>query len=289
MTSPDRPSPTPPSRIMRRHHPLLAALLTLATFAAAAPRVTHAQPTGDDSDALTAEEKRELKSLLGSAREAYQNEEYARAAHLLEAAYELAPRPAFHYRLGLSYQKAGELEEARRHFRTYLDKKPDTPKRDEVERRLSELDAESDDEAAIDTADEEATRDTDRAATTDSQAVDRGPGPAGWASVAVGGAGLVSTTVFGVLFQQADAEYDDIRSRSTSLSRSESNIDQVTSRRNGRLTGTIVSASVAALGTGAAAYFLLTDHSPDSRRAARPTISPQVGSDIVGLQLDWAF
>lgn len=293
MNSPGRPSPAPHSRAprqpMRRHHTLLAALVTLATLAVAAPPAAEAQQTGDDSDALTAEEKRELKSLLTSAREAYKNEEYDRAAHLLEAAYEIAPRPAFHYRLGLSYQNAGELEEARRHFRKYLDQKPDTPKRDEVERRLRELDSRIDDDTEAETAGRDATRDTDRAATTDAPSTDYGPGAAGWASIAVGGAGLLSTTIFGVLFQQADSEYDDIRSRSKSLSRAESNIDQVTSRRNGRLTGTIVSASVAALGTGAATYFLLTDRSPDSRRTARPTISPRVGSDIVGLQLDWTF
>ncbi|MFB6351875.1 MAG: tol-pal system YbgF family protein, partial [Bradymonadaceae bacterium] len=57
----------------------------------------------------------------------------------LKAAYEIIAHPNLRYRIALSHERAGNPTEAIEHYRKFLDEKPKTSKREEVEKRIERL------------------------------------------------------------------------------------------------------------------------------------------------------
>ncbi|MFB6352426.1 MAG: tetratricopeptide repeat protein, partial [Bradymonadaceae bacterium] len=197
-------------------------------------------------DELTTEEKKRVKSLIQSARSAYEDGNYSRAARLLESASTIDPRPAFHYRIGLSYQNAGKPKKALDHLRSYLEKVPEASNRGEVERRIERLEGQVE-------------RSRERVWSEQSES-DR---TWAWFATAAGGTGVLATAVFGGLFAGANASYRDLEARSRTLQRSNTNVDTLAKRRNTYLTLTYVGGTIAAVGGGVATYLWLSK-SPDT-------------------------
>jgi hypothetical protein len=69
----------------------------------------------------------------------FNTSDYRGAIKEFNAAQQLVPSDLMHYNLGLCYDKLGEAEPAIEHYRAYLDKIPDAPKRTEIEASITRL------------------------------------------------------------------------------------------------------------------------------------------------------
>ncbi len=115
-------------------------LLIVALFAGlSAPTAALAQSAGSSQE-LSAGAKRELASLMKAGRAAYDSGEFERSLRYFQDAYAIYPHPNLLYRIALSHEKLGEDAEAARHYRKFLEKKPQTDKRKRIERTLEVID-----------------------------------------------------------------------------------------------------------------------------------------------------
>lgn len=69
----------------------------------------------------------------------YESGQYDRAIHAFRDAYVINPLPVFLYDIALAHRMAGHHQEAMRLFERYLQEDPNTGRRAEVQRHLSEL------------------------------------------------------------------------------------------------------------------------------------------------------
>jgi hypothetical protein len=113
----------------------LAHLLVAASFLVSAPPIAAAP-------AAPAEEATPDKS-LGAAKEAFETAqnlfvrgEYAAAAERFQSAYEHKPYPAFLFNAAVSFEKAKQLEKAKKFFTEYLEKDPNASDAAQVKLRL---------------------------------------------------------------------------------------------------------------------------------------------------------
>src|SRR6187402_2615981 len=114
----------------------LAHLLVAASLLVSAPPIATAAP------AAPAEEATPDKS-LGAAKEAFEaaqnlfvRGEYAAAAERFQSAYEHKPYPAFLFNAAVSFEKAKQLEKAKKFFTEYLEKDPNASDAAQVKLRL---------------------------------------------------------------------------------------------------------------------------------------------------------
>src|SRR5450759_1523475 len=68
--------------------------------------------------------------------------EYDEALVEFKEAYRLKADATFLYNIAQCHRKLGHLEEALTFYKTYLRRSPDAPNREEIERRIQELDVE---------------------------------------------------------------------------------------------------------------------------------------------------
>lgn len=297
---------------MRHGLPLACILLLVGVTTLPLPAFAQAED-GQQTDQrkqnrsdLSDEEKRKLKKRIQAAREAYQNEEYEQSVEKLERAYKLYPNPAFFYRIGLAHQNAGNYRAAIDSFERYLEEKPETSKRDEIEDRLAELEQRASDS-------EEDAPETDAPHDEESGTADRGEDDNGGSEEAsidpekleesdsgnnrtlgyvFGGAGLagvLSSGAFTYLYFQSRNELEDLRSSNRRTSETEARESSILQQRNRRLAIAYASGGVAVVGLGAAAYFLLqpSDAAGDqSTRLLNPdlldTDGPRIGLSTGG-------
>ncbi len=103
-----------------------------------------------DPSTLSSEQREELGRLLTAARDAYESERYELAVEHLRAAHRLYADPDILYRIGESYENAGDLENAVRYYERYVTEAIDATDRGLVSRRVTdlrrELDARRDDD-----------------------------------------------------------------------------------------------------------------------------------------------
>lgn len=93
-------------------------------------------------DELSREEKKTFLEFFRAGKEAYTQGEFERAIPFFEKAYNILPKPALQYRIGLSHERAGNLEKALEHYRTFLQQKPDSAKRGQVKSAIEKLENE---------------------------------------------------------------------------------------------------------------------------------------------------
>lgn len=77
--------------------------------------------------------------VMRRAQEAYDAGDFERAAVLLEESVELFEAPAIHYNLARTYSELSRWQDARLHYRRFLELSPQTDRRDGVEARVAEL------------------------------------------------------------------------------------------------------------------------------------------------------
>lgn len=260
-----------------------------------------------DRSALSDAEKERLNKLIEDARGDYQAERYEASIDKLKEAYNLYPNPAFFYRIGLAYQKADQPESALEYFRRYLDEKPESPKREEVEGRIASLeelldDAEteepaedSESEAADETETAETSGEGDESekttsasdgetdvASTSAGGGDRsggGPGPGPWIAGGVGGAATITGITFGILSVTAKQRVDSV-TKNDELTREEARNRGLIQRPRRYGTIALVSGGVAVAALGTAGILLATGN--QDQQASRKRV-PVGAKPVVGI------
>jgi tetratricopeptide (TPR) repeat protein len=264
------------SRIIRVMRVALWALPTILAVAVLGGRAQAMQ--------LTPVQKQEMKQHYEKATRAYDVQKYSEAVEEYQKAYEIGGDPAMLYNVAQSYRLSDQLPEALRFYRRYLQRSPNARNRDDVERKISDL---------------ERTIEERRKAAA---AVPRPPPPepvvvppppprklektgssgkriAGIVVASLGGAALASAAITGKL---AKDKGDKLTSLSTTGGQFDPNLEA-----NGKTlnTITIVSAiaGAAAVVTGAVLIVLsLGGDSEDERASTSPSVSPVIGMGLVG-------
>jgi len=89
---------------------------------------------------LTPAQKQEMKQHYEKATRAYDVQKYAEAIEEYQKAYEIGGDPAMLFNIGQAYRLSDQLPEAVRFYRRYLQRSPSARNRDDVERKIAELD-----------------------------------------------------------------------------------------------------------------------------------------------------
>ena len=107
--------------------------------------LTGAAALAPSSQAIAAEvapteaDKLEARKRFDQGRRMFDLRQYIESVPEFEAAYRLSGDPAFLYNIAQSYRLADRPDEAMHYYNTFLKRDPNTPRREEVERRLQEL------------------------------------------------------------------------------------------------------------------------------------------------------
>ena len=88
---------------------------------------------------LNPTQKQEMKQHYEKATRAYDVQKYSEAVDEYQKAYEIGGDPAMLYNVAQSYRLADQLSEALRFYRRYLQRSPNARNREDVERKISDL------------------------------------------------------------------------------------------------------------------------------------------------------
>ncbi|HET6282570.1 MAG TPA: hypothetical protein VFH73_16520 [Polyangia bacterium] len=108
--------------------------VTVALGLSAAPRISWGQTAQ-----LTAQQKQEMKQHYDKATRAYDVGKYTEAVDEYQKAYEIGGDPAMLYNIGQAYRLGDQPGEAVRFYRRYLQRSPNARNREDVERRIVDL------------------------------------------------------------------------------------------------------------------------------------------------------
>ena len=154
--------------------------------------------------AQTDEEKELAEKRYRVGAQLYDISQYAKALVEFNEAYRLYPLPDMLFNIARCHEVLGDLEQAIRAYKLFLEKKPDSPHASRVKARLRSLR-----ERLVSKKDEE-----------EPLAEDPAPGgartwrwAAGWAGVGAGGAAMVTGVILGALASGKSSEHDEARDR----------------------------------------------------------------------------
>ncbi len=181
--------------------------------AASAP--TTAPPAGTTNKARAAE-------LFKSSAEAYMRGDFSHAIELLDEAYALDPQPVLIYNKARAHEGLGHVDEAIELYERYLTEEPSSADRGAIEQRLVTLKKQRDEKAAL--AKERTQVEKEREAVEKERAnppppAEPPPPPPHHRSVlpyvvmGVGGAGLITGTIFGLMANSKKAAATDARTQ----------------------------------------------------------------------------
>jgi tetratricopeptide (TPR) repeat protein len=157
--------------------------------------------------AATPPEQEQARSLVRSAKEAFDAGDFAAAAELLTRANALAPTAATLYNLGRARERAGDLAGAEAAYREYLTASPSSADRGAVEATITELQRRIAEAKRLETLEHERREQAARAAAAVVAPApepaappprSRGPRVVPWVIGALGIAGLGTAVAFGV-------------------------------------------------------------------------------------------
>jgi len=111
-----------------------------ALLVAAAAMILLAVASGDaHAMQLSPPQRTEMKQHYDKATRAYDIQKYTEAVEEYQKAYEIGGDPAMLYNVAQSYRLNDQLPDAIRFYRRYLQRSPNARNRDDVERKISEL------------------------------------------------------------------------------------------------------------------------------------------------------
>jgi hypothetical protein len=110
----------------------------LLTFPALAV-LSIAAPRGAGAAELTPQQKLEMKQMYERATRAYDVAKYAEAIEYYQKAYEIGGDPPMLYNIAQSYRLNDQPADAVRFYRRYLQRAPSARNKDDVERKIAEL------------------------------------------------------------------------------------------------------------------------------------------------------
>ncbi len=121
---------------MRMSIALFTLIAFLSTLLPAHPSWADETPAGAEDETLA-----QAKSHFEAGRSAYDAQDFATALKEFKAAQAIRPSPILDYNMGLALEGLGKRNGAVRHYRLYLDQRPDAPNRADVEKRITALEA----------------------------------------------------------------------------------------------------------------------------------------------------
>ena len=98
--------------------------------------IAHSAPVADEDPTSRA------RQLFDSGRRHFELTEYDAALVDFKEGYRLKDDPVFLYNIGLCHRLLGRKSEALQFFKNYLNRRPDAPNRDDLERKIAALDQE---------------------------------------------------------------------------------------------------------------------------------------------------
>jgi tetratricopeptide (TPR) repeat protein len=120
--------------------PIAAAAMLAAVLASAE---SGAQPSAAQKQEprvqLTPAQKQEMRQHYEKATRAYDVQKYGEAIDEYQRAYEIGGDPAMLYNIGQAHRLADQLPEAVRFYRRYLQRSPNARNRDDVDRKIADL------------------------------------------------------------------------------------------------------------------------------------------------------
>jgi tetratricopeptide (TPR) repeat protein len=94
---------------------------------------------GAQTQSLTPAQKQEMRQQYEKATRAYDIKKYSEAIDGYQRIYEIGGDPAMLFNIAQSYRLNGQSEEALRFYRRYLQRSPNARNRDDVERKIGDL------------------------------------------------------------------------------------------------------------------------------------------------------
>lgn len=234
---------------------------------------------------LTPVQKQEMKQHYEKATRAYDVQKYAEAVEEYQRAYEIGGDPAMLYNVAQSYRLNDQLGDAQRFYRRYLQRSPNARNRDDVEKKIADL------ERIIEERRKKAAAappspvapvpiivDAPAAPEVPVKRVEASPGRriAGIVVAAVGGAALVTAAIAGKMAGDKGSKLEADSKTGTTVF--DPNLES-----NGKTlnTVTIISAVMGGAAVVTGAILILTSRgTPPRERQA--LVSPMVGGGLVG-------
>jgi tetratricopeptide (TPR) repeat protein len=128
------------NRLARIVSPLLCGLLTLApSFAMAAPAKGKKPPPAEEEDEPEVGPPDRAVEAYRRGTELYNNAQFEEALAAFQEAATLYASPDFQFNIAKCYERLGKLEEAKRHYETYLNTADDSSDRAVVESTIKDL------------------------------------------------------------------------------------------------------------------------------------------------------
>ena len=172
--------------------------------------------------------KTRAAELFKRSAEAYLRGDFSHAIELLDEAYALDPQPVLIYNKARAHEGLGHVDEAIELYEKYLTDEPTSADRGAIEQRLVTLRKQRDEKAAL--AKERTQVEKDREAVEKERAnqpppAEAAPAPAPphrrsvlpYVVMGVGGAGLISGTIFGLMANSKKASATDAQSQLTAI------------------------------------------------------------------------
>jgi tetratricopeptide (TPR) repeat protein len=273
----------------------MAALTASSSTASAQPRRKKPAPAASKEASPTANpNKTKAAELFKKSADAYLQGDFATAIKLLEEAYALDPQPVLVYNEARAHEGLGHLDEAISLYERYLTEEPTTSDRGAIEQRLATLRKQQEEKKRLEKekadVEEKRLQQQERQEQLDKHAQEVRDAPPSEASrkrsvlpyvvVGVGGAGLATGAVFGILALNRQ----DAGRKATSLK------DATEARDSGKRFATVSNVSFVvggALVAGGAIWWVL-DSSAVKRRQGMtdgaPKVSLGLGFGHVSLQ-----
>ena len=160
------------------------------------PAPAAAPPVNDD--------KSKAADLFKKGADAYMKGDFNEAIKLLDQAYALDPQPVMVYNKARAEEGLGKTDDAITLYEQYLTQEPNSPDRGAIEQRLSTLKKQRDEKAALEAANAQAEKDRQERERNKPKPHKRSPLP--YVVAGVGGAGIVTGIIFGVLAKGKESD-----------------------------------------------------------------------------------
>jgi tetratricopeptide (TPR) repeat protein len=247
---------------------LLAAVLALGvTATATSAGATDEAPAGANERAL---------ELSRKSATSYREGRFQEAVTLLEQAYALKPEPVLLYNMGRAYEGLGDLKSAVKSYSDYLAAQPNARDRGALEQRIATMQKQIDEREKLERE--------HQTASVRPQPDEKRPPVVPWIVAGVGGAGLATGAVFGVLALSTHSAANSDPVQASAAQKQSDAQTFATVATVGMIAGGVVAA-------GGILWGLLASRSPapaPTQGAGKPTFLPIVafghGGGFAGIE-----
>lgn len=278
------PAPQRPSLVARGVSlPWLGLLATGIVFALVVAAPAEAMQ-------LSPQQKLEMKQHYEKATRAYDVQKYTEAVDEYQKAYEIGGDPAMLYNVAQSYRLADQLPEALRFYRRYLQRSPNARNREDVEKKISDLEKTIDERRRAAAAVPVPSTPPPAASTAPppvAPLVQKDEGSSGMliAGIVVASVGAAALATAAITGKMASNKADQLTTASMEGQQYDPNV-----QKNGKTLNTV--AVISAIAGGVAAItgvVLIVVSQADSTEKTQASLSPMIGPGLMGAAATLRF